>query len=228
MSSPVGSGYTDPTAAYYLDQVRRYIAQNKTQKSASNAYTPMYGVDITDSSTVTDSVTTTNMGTPATFMVTGDKTAQKLFLELDRDTLDGSDNNHTLTITGNETYATGPKISPQKGIIGFSFDGSTDLTSNVEGDYDIERTAAMSISFWASWTSASIMMIVTKMTATANTGYEIGTTAAGKIRIRLINTATTNEIDVISPLAYNDGVWRHFTFTKSTASNAAGCKLYVN
>jgi len=228
MSDPLGGGYTEPTAAYYLDQVRKYVTQNKAGSSASNAYTPLYGVSITDSSIVTDTATATNGGSVGSFLITGDKTNQKLFTLFDLDILDTSDNAHTLTVTGNELYTTGPLVSPISFQKSFNFDGSSDLTVSTEGDFDRERTDVFSISFWARWTSASIMMLVTKMTAAANTGYEIGTTAAGKVRIRLINTATTNEIDVITPLAYNDGSWYHFTFTKGAGSNAAACKLYVN
>ena len=228
MSTPVGQGYTEPTAAYYLDQVRKYIAQNRAGKSASNAYTPLYGVDVSDSSTVTDTIATSNPGAPTAFLVCGDKAAQLLFLEFDQDLVDGSDNAHTATVAGAETYTTGPKISTVKGLKAFDFTGDDDLTISTEGDFDRTNAQTFSIAFWAKWSSASIMQIVTKMTAVANQGYEIGVTAAGKIRIRLINTATTNEVDIITPLAYNTGVWNHFLFTKGTGSNAAACKLYIN
>lgn len=227
-SVPLGQGYTETDAAYYLDQLRRIIVSNKGGRTASIAYTPQYGLTISDSSTVTDTIATSNPGAPTAFMVCGDKTNQKLFLELEQDLVDGSDNAHTATVTGSETYTTGPLISTQKGQYCFSFNGSSDLTISTEADFDRERTDTFSISFWARWTSASIMMLATKMTASANTGYEIGITAAGKIRIRLINTATTNEVDVITPLAYNTGSWNHFLFTKGSGSNAAACKLYVN
>ena len=227
-SVPLGQGYTETDAAYYLDQLRRIIVSNKGGRTASIAYTPQYGLTISDASTVTDTIATSNPGAPTAFMVTGDKANQLLFLEFNQDLVDGSDNAHTATVTGSETYAAGPLISTIKGQKAFSFDGSSDLTISTEGDFDRERTDVFSISFWARWTSASIMQIVTKMTAVANTGYEIGITAAGKIRIRLINTAATNEVDVISPLAYNTGAWNHFLFTKAAGSNAAACKLYVN
>ena len=227
-SDPLGAGYTDPTAAYYLDQIRKYITQQIGGKSASSANTPLYGVSITDSSTATDTASATSLGAPSTFKITGDKTNQKLWSLFDRDVLDGSDNAHTLTITGAETYGVGPLVSPGMYQKAFSFDGSSDLTSSTEADFDRERTDTFSISFWAKWTSASIVILVSKMTAVSNTGYEIGTTAAGKVRIRLINTITTNEVDLITPLAYNLGYWNHFCFTKAAGSNAAACKLYVN
>jgi hypothetical protein len=227
-SVPLGQGYTETDSAYYLDQLRRIIVSNKGGRTASIAYTPQYGLTISDATTITDTITTSNPGAPTAFMVTGDKANQKLFLEFDQDLVDGSDNAHTATITGTETYTAGPLISTVKGQKAFSFNGSTDLTISTESDFDRERTDVFSISFWAKWTSASIMMLVTKMTAVSNTGYEIGVTAAGKIRIRLTNTVTTNEVDIISPLAYNTGAWNHFLFTKGSGSNAAACKLYVN
>lgn len=227
-SIPIGSGHAQTTDAYYLDRIRREIASNKAGKTASQGLTPQYGIEINDSSTVTDSISTTSMGAPTAFMVCGDKAAQLLFLELDQDLVDGSDNAHTATVTGAETYTTGPLISTTKGLKAFDFTGDDDLTISTEGDFDRTNVQTFSISFWAKWSSASIMQIVTKMTAVANQGYEIGATAAGKVRIRLINTATTNEVDIITPLAYNTGAWNHFLFTKGSGSNAAACKLYIN
>jgi len=72
------------------------------------------------------------------------------------------------------------------------------------------------------------MMFVTKMTAAANQGYEIGCLSTGEIKIRLINTATTNEINKVTTTTYNTGTWRHFCITKSTSSDASGVKLYVD
>jgi len=227
-SVPLGQGYTETDAAYYLDQLRRIIVSNKGGRTASIAYTPQYGLTISDTVTTTDTIATSNPGAPTAFMVCGDKASQLLFLEFDQDLVDGSDNAHTATVAGAETYAAGPLISLTKGLKAFDFTGDDDLTISTEGDFDRTNTQTFSIAFWARWTSATIMQIVTKMTAVANQGYEIGATAAGKIRIRLINTATTNEVDVISPLAYNTGAWNHFVFTKGTGSNAAACILYVN
>jgi len=227
-SVPLGQGYTETNTAYYLDQLRRIIVSNKGGRTASIAYTPQYGLTISDALTTTDTISTSNPGTPTAFMVTGDKTNQKLFLEFDQDLVDGSDNAHTVTVTGTETYSTGPLISTQKGQKGFSFNGSSDLTISTEADFDRERTDVFSINVWAKWTSATDMILISKMTAVANTGYELGVTSAGKIKIRLINTSGTNEVNIITPLAYNNGQFHHILFTKGSGSNAAACKVYID
>ena len=68
-SVPLGQGYTDTNSAYYLDQLRRIMAQNKAGKTASIGYTPQYGIEIADSITGTDTVATSNPGAPTAFMV---------------------------------------------------------------------------------------------------------------------------------------------------------------
>ena len=220
--------FDDIHAVDYIEEQRIELAKLRAAKVGSSVFVPSFILPIEDSMALTDSVAAPTAGTPSSYVVTGDKTNQKLFLLLDRDVLDGSDNAHTSTITGVETYTTGPLIGIGQIPISFSFDGSSDLTISTEADFDRERTDTFSISFWAKWTSVSAMIFVSKMIATANTGYEIGANSSSQIRIRLINTATTNEVDVRTSTAYNTGVWNHFLFTKGIGSNAAACTLFVN
>jgi len=225
-ATPVGQGYTEPNSAYYLDQLRRYIAQNKAGKTSSNAYTPSYGLPISDSLTVTDAIATSSDAI-GTFDVLDDSILQQLWLSFDSDVIDKSGNDNNGTVSGTTTFIDDPnRFFDGRYKKAFDFNGTTQINIANEADFDRTNAHAFSISFWAKWSTASIMMLVTKMTATLNVGVEIGATATGAVRIRLRGAA--NEIDIITPLTYKTGTWRHFAFTKSTASNAAGCKLYID
>lgn len=220
--------YDEVHAVDYLEKQRIELAKLRAAKTGSSQFVPRFILPLNETVNVSDTVDAPVSATPGSYLFTGDKTNQKLFLLLDRDVLDGSDNAHMATITGSELYVTGPLIAADQIPIAFDFDGSSDLTISTEADFDRERTDVFSISFWAKWTSASAMIFVSKMTAIANTGYEVGVNSSGQIRIRLINTATTNEVDVRTTTAYNTGIWRHYLFTKGSGSNAAACKLYVD
>lgn len=220
--------FDNTTGTDYLEALRLEQAKNKAANLSNRKLTPSYILSIDEALAFTDSVPAPISATPNSYQVTADDTNQELFLLLDQDILEGSGNSNTATVSGTETYIAGPEPSPDKFLYAFDFNGSTQITIANESNFDKERTAAWSCSFWAKWTTGSAMIFISKMTATANTGFEIGCGATGTIRIRLINTATTNEIDVVTTATYKDGIWRHFCITKSTASTASGVKLYVN
>jgi len=227
-ATPVGQGYTEPNSAYYLDQLRRYIAQNKAGKTSSNAYTPSYGLPILDSLTVTDAIATSSDAI-GTFDVLDDSANQKLWLSFDSDVIDKSGNADDGTVSGTTTFVTDSnRYFDARYTKVFSFNGSSQINIANENTFDRTNIQEMSISFWAKWTTASAMVFVTKMTAAANQGYEIGCLSTGEIKIRLINTATTNEINKVTTTTYNTGTWRHFVLTKSTSSDTVGVKLYVD
>jgi len=220
--------YDESHAVDYLDAQRIELAKLRAAKIGSSVLVPSYILTLDETMNISDSLAAPISKTPGNFMITGDKTNQKLMLLFDRDLLDGSDNANNGTIVGTEAYVAGPEISPDKLDTAHDFNGSSQVDIPNESNFDRERTDTFSISFWAKWTSATAMVIISKMTAVASIGYVIETKSDGKLRIRLINTATTNEIDVETPLTYKDGRWRHFVFTKGTGSNAVACKLYVN
>jgi len=220
--------YDETHASDYLEVQRLELAKLRAQKIGQSVIIPGYILPLADTVNLSDSLPAPTEVAKGTFELTGDNADQKLFLTFEYDTQDGSNNANHGVVSGTETYIAGPEPSPNKLDIAFDFNGSSQIDIPNESNFDRTNTQVFSVSFWAKWTTGSIMMLVTKMTATANQGIEIGSTASGALRIRLINTATTNEIDVITTATYKNGVWRHFSVTKSTASLASGVKLYVD
>jgi len=231
MSDPLGAGYTEPTTAYYLDQVRKYMMANKAGSSASNAYTPLYGVPISDALTVTDTATATSLGAPGGFMITDDDAFQKLWLPLENDVLDASGNKNDGTLTGTETYVTSirPYIDSRYNKGGdFGAGKITYITAANETQFDFERTSTFSVSFWFKGTSNAKYGLVTKDNGETTTGWKVFLNSSGKIQVRLINTATTNEIDKTFNKVITFGSLHPIIITKTSASNAAGIKMYYD
>jgi len=221
--------YDETHASDYLDQQRIELAKLRAQKIGSSVIIPGFILPLDDSINLSDALAAPTDIAKGTYTILDDSASQKLWLSFDSDVVDKSGNNNHGTITGTETYVADPgRYNDSRYAKGFSFDGSTQVDIANEAQFDRSNVQEFSITFWAKWSTASIMMLITKMTAAASQGIEIGATATGAIRIRLINTATTNEIDVITSSTYKTDYWRHFTLTKSTASNASGVKLYVD
>jgi len=227
-SNVVGNGYMEANAVYYLDQVRRYIAQNRAGKTSSNAYTPSYTLQATDSATITDSVATPSIAI-GTFTILDDRTLQPLFLNFDYDYIDKSGNNNIGTLTGTETYGTSvSKTFDGRVAAGFSFGGADYITFN-DTPFDFERTDSFSLSYWKKQTSkAAIYGIISKRTSDTASGWSIATDTSGHEHFRLVNTNTTNELDVKYAIDVSDGLWRHFCWVYTGTSIPSGVTLYIN
>jgi len=228
-ATPIGQGYTEPNSAYYLDQVRRWVAQNKAGKTSSNAYTPSYDILVSDSVTVTDAASTSSAAI-GTFDVLDDRTTQPLWLNFNYDYIDKSGNNNAPTLTGTETYVTGP--TPWRTFAqtphAFSFDGASYITFN-DTPFDFERTDLFSVNFWHKQTAkAAVYALVSKRTADAagTVGWSITTDTSGFMHFRLV--AAASELDVRTTIDISDGIWRFFSFVYSGTSIPSGVVLKIN
>src|SRR3990167_10374208 len=119
--------YSDTSAADYLEKQRIELAKQRAANLSNRSLTPSYILPISDSLVIADTVAAPTSGTPNSYELTEDTTNQKLFLLLNQDLLDGSWNGNNGTVSGTETYAAGPEISPDKLLYAFDFDGSTQI-----------------------------------------------------------------------------------------------------
>lgn len=89
-------------------------------------------------------------------------------------------------------------------------------------DIQFTHTSAFSISFWFKVPSnpASSHNIVDNRDSSGR-GYVIQITSSGFIQIQLVNTITTNRLQLIGSTDYADNAWHHLLFLKnSTATNS--------
>jgi len=241
------NNFRDTTDADILNKLRQDIESAKAGSTSQNNFTLNYispnadTIDITDAITVngnlqsasdtidiTDAVVQTNVNT-GLFQVEDDSSYQKLWLSFDNDVVDKSGNNNSGTITGTETYVSGAVSYPDgRYNKAFSFDGSTYIACSNESQFDFERTQPFSVSYWVK-TTGTAQAYVTKNSGNGTTGWQVDSGASSQIVLRLVNTATTNEISVNTGSAViNDGNWHHVVMTYSGNSLASGVKIYID
>lgn len=230
-SNPTGQGYTEPNSASLLDQVRRYIAQTKSGKTSSNAYTPSYGVTAKDSASVADAVSTTSTAI-GIFDVIDDSANQKLWLSFDSDVVDKSGNANNGTVTGTTTYTTDiNRYFDGRYSKAFSFDGSSYITIANENSFDFERNVAMSLSFWFNLpsvpaTNPSIFVKANDATTAASVGYGAFFSAIPRLHFRMKDGAV--RIGKRSSTILTTGQWYHGAITKGTGTTEAAIKIYID
>jgi len=95
--------------------------------------------------------------------------------------------------------------------------------------FDYERTCKISVSFnYQATTLCVTHPIFTKNCGTGTQGYEILFTNTNDLQIRLINTVTTNELNVETTSAVNcSSCYKQYTITYDGTSLPAGIKIYV-
>lgn len=229
-SNPTGQGYSDPNSASLLDQVRRYIAQTKSGKTSSNAYTPSYGVTAKDSASVADAVATSSTAI-GIFDVIDDSANQKLWLSFDSDVVDKSGNANDGTVTGTTTYTTDiNRYFDGRYSKAFSFDGSSYITIPNESQFDLTQTSTMSVSFWLSIpsglsTTKTIFAKTNDWVGVTDIGWGVGYTSAfNRVFIRFWD-GTNNMGRRSSDGASFDG-WHHYVLTKSSGTSQTAVKVY--
>lgn len=217
--------YADINAADYLEEARIALAKLKAEKISNKVLTPSFIIPINETMNISDALATPVSGTPGSYLIVDDKADQPLFALFDQDVLDGSDNAHTLTITGTETYSQGPEPSPDKLRYAFSFDGSTFLTVSNESDFDFEHTNPFSVSFWINGASQANKIVVGKGSlGTAGwLFFTNNTTMVFRLTDSLLNTFQV----ITTAVTQNDG-WHHIVVTFSGNSNRSGLKIYVD
>lgn len=110
-----------------------------------------------------------------------------------------------------------------------SFNGSTYITFDKEGNYDFERTTYFTISYWKKQpTNAANAGIISKRTSVTGNGWGIHTDTSGFETLSLTNTNSTNELVVRYAVDTADDVFHHFTWIYSGTSTPAGVTLYVD
>ena len=128
-------------------------------------------------------------------------------------------------LTGTESYVEG-KIGKA-----LNFDGSSYITLANEPNFDFERTNPFSISFWLkSGTSQDLKSIVYKGADINSQGWGIFVRSDSNIHFQLVNTDSSNEIEVrsISISDLFDGMWHHICITYDGSSSAGGVKIYYD
>lgn len=131
-------------------------------------------------------------------------------------------------IAGLYSYTGSNYISPLPVGNSLFLDGSSYVTVQNVAPYNFERTDSFALSSWVNTTS-NTEAILTKNSGTGTKGYEVTLNASGKVQIRIVNTASTNEINVVdSGAAVNDGNWHNIIVTYAGTSAASGVALYVD
>jgi hypothetical protein len=150
----------------------------------------------------------------------------KLWLKFNNAVTDSSENSNGGTVTGTTTY-----IAAHNAILNgaFSLDGASLITVANESQFDFERTAPFSISFWVKYSSQNNKVIIGKATGSIGaTGWQIWL-ATGLLNVSLTNTDATNQVRVTCPdTAIDDDTWHHIVVTYSGSSTAAGVKVYFD
>lgn len=203
----------DTTFADYLVDVKTYLGQIKAK--SFNA------VDAT-LTTIKQLVSSAAFATPAptatsyslgNYDVTNNKSKLVAYIPCQLDVNDASNSNHG-TVTGTETYVTGPEISPTHKIRkAFSFNGSSYITCANESNFDFEYTNNFSISLWVkSSTSGTAEDLITKQNGSTSVGWRIGITSSNTVNFVLRTSGTAYSATSTSTNLHN-GLWRHIVGT---------------
>ena len=125
-------------------------------------------------------------------------------------------------------------VSAQVGN-GASYDGNASngfSTAGTGGSANFERTDPFSLSLWFQFdTSTSTEGVLVSRSDGPGTrrGWLLGLTSAGQLYLSLVNTWSSNAIQVESPSAvYNNGDLWHIVVTYDGSSNASGVTMYAN
>jgi len=105
--------------------------------------------------------------------------------------------------------------------------GGTNERVDMGDVLNFERTDTFSISFWCRFTGTGAMSLVSKMgAAAAYTGIQIY--VQSHVRLQLLNTFSSNELDVRTTTTISDGDWHHVCITYDGTSIPGGCHIYID
>ncbi len=112
------------------------------------------------------------------------------------------------------------------------FDGSDDYVNmGDQSAYALERDSPITLEAWVTADADAGMSIISKMdNDSSDIGYQIQFGGAGKFFMQIINTLSTNGIEVENQgdLNYDDGNWHHVVATYDGSEDADGVKLYYD
>jgi len=132
-------------------------------------------------------------------------------------------------VLGLYNYTGSNYITPLPVGNALSLDGSSYVTVNNQTPYNFERTNSFSSSFWIKTTTSSSQFLVSKDNGSATKGYQVNLLGGSNLEIRIINTASTNEIDVnTTGQSLNDGNWHNIIITYAGTSLASGLACYID
>ncbi len=141
------------------------------------------------------------------------------------DSCDSSGNAYDGAWTGNTTATSDSKYG-----YATTYDGTGDSTT-ISDVLDFERTQPFTLSTWVKTTTDAGQSLITKQDSNSPfSGYNLQFGSSGLLFFQLVNTYTTNAIEVQSTnnLSYNDGVWHHVAAVYDGTSKASGVKLYFD
>jgi len=107
-----------------------------------------------------------------------------------------------------------------------SFNGSSQYI-NCGNIAKFERTDSFSIEYWLKTTSTRQEMIISTITDSPHTGYQVHMTA-GKIILWLCNNSTGNYLMITTINAVNDNLFHHIIITYDGSSSSTGVNIYID
>lgn len=245
--------YTDTKAVDYLEAIKRNQLESRNSKSSSSNFDMTYMLPRKSEIGVVTSFTNTEK-TLGDYAITNNTAKQIVFLPFDYDIFDAINSNDG-TITGTETYVSGPLItSTSAHRRAFSFNGSSYITLANESNFDFNRTDAFSVSFWIYVTldtsgfdilaeddssiitesSVNIVLenyplyvVFSKISSTTSSGYFLTFDAVTGLFNYKLQNSVSDLIDVVTQSSILSG-WNHISITYSGSGAASGVLLYVN
>lgn len=114
---------------------------------------------------------------------------------------------------------------------GIALDTTTDTISvgNITA-YSFERTDSFSTSIWFKTTTDGNQTLLSKQDSTApNKGWNVQTGSGGFIYFQLVNSYSSNTLEVLTPnVSYSDGNWHHVVTTYDGSSSPSGVHIYFD
>ncbi len=111
-----------------------------------------------------------------------------------------------------------------------TYDGNDSIDLGNPSSLQFERTDPFSISTWIKTTSENNYSLFSKQESSGNyAGYNLQTGSSGYIYFQLINTYSSNGLEVrTGDTNYNDGNWHHVLVTYDGNSSASGVQIYFD
>lgn len=136
---------------------------------------------------------------------------------------------------GNNGKACPNSTGPAGGAIGKfgnagSFDGSNDSVT-VSDILDSDYNQAITLAAWVKTSTDGAQSIIAKQDSNSPySGYNMQFGSSGLLYFQLVNTYSSNAIEVASSsdLNYDDGTWHHVAATYDGSSKASGVKLFFD
>ncbi len=145
-------------------------------------------------------------------------------IKFESDVLDKGVQSNDGTWNGTERYLVG-----HIGTTG-DFRGTNSVRLANESNFDRENNQPFTwmCRFRVEATGPASLEYLMSKTATGVQGITVGVTSGDKINVRLINTATSDELDVDSTTTVSDGRNHHLAIVKDVGLTATALKIYID